>query len=783
MNDTAIAPGQTIGERYRLERLLSPASSSHQGDLWLARDQLAGEAPAVLRRIGPGPDQERARLIWSRLQGVLHPQIPRFGAAILEADQLWLARDWQNGRTYQELLQARRERQLVFGAGEVLLLLRQLLPLLVALHGQGLVHGDLCPANLLRRDSDGLPVLLDFGLARLQADAQASELAGPGAAAAGPPLAATPGYAPPELLRGEPVQAWMDLYALGVVALVLLSGDDPGALVDPVGLAWRWPAALDQEPGLRGQLARLVSADPQRRFRNASQALQALQELPMPDSTGPVPRADRTLALLPPEVSAAEAAALRGGEGSAAPAAGEGASAASGDRPGSEAPQAGVNGVATVAAAGAALAAGAAIASAAAGPAGAGAAAAGVSEADPALEDDEEEWPPQSRPAYMEREEAAEGGLWPVLIALVLSAIAGTALGWWWLGRDPSPQAAPQFSGLQDQSASLPPSEVDQRQQLLNRLRALQVDRAWFLRLVDAALLAQYPEQKGRLPGASAEDAPLRKVWNELADDWLARVEQLPLATRSRLGSLGPEDWQRSRKTLLDQGISAAVLEQLVSGNAQNLLPGSAGKGIPPEPFRQLWYAAAEQTLSGLRVDPIVASSGVAQIVSADVPANGVRLFPIKLPPGHSLALGVNGTPLVQMTVFDAAGKQLEAKGPLRVVTVPGQPQSPLQLLVSNEGVAPALIRLSLRADPPPAAPPPTSSPAPDASIVPLEPQEQPGASTSGGQDIGAPEAGGVPPAPAPTPAPTPPASSPSPVGPLSPPPVTPSGGAAVRTP
>jgi serine/threonine-protein kinase len=395
-----------------------------------------------------------------------------------------------------------------------------------------------------------------------------------------------------------------------------------------------------------------------------------------------------------------------------------------------------------------------------------------------ALEEGEEEWPPQSRPAYLEREEAAEGGLWPVLIALVLSAIAGTALGWWWLGRDQSPQAQPQFSGLQEQTASLPPSEVDQRQQLLNRLRALQVDRAWFLRLVDAALLAQYPEQKGRLPGANAEDAPLRKVWNELADDWLARVEQLPLATRGRLGNLGPEDWQRSRKTLLDQGISAAVLEQLVSGNAQNLLPGSAGKGIPPEPFRQLWYAAAEQTLSGLRVDPIVASSGVAQVVSADVPANGVRLFPIKLPPGHSLALGVNGTPLVQMTVFDAEGKQLEAKGPLRVVTVPGQPISPLQLLVSNEGVAPALIRLSLRADPPPAAPPPSSNGAPDATIVPLDPQQQPGDSPNGVQDTGPPEAGGLTPPPSPNPAPTT-----APAGPLSPPPVAPSGAAAGRTP
>ena len=54
----------------------------------------------------------------------------------------------------------------MFGAGEVLLLLRQLLPVLAALHSQELLHGDLSPANLLRRDSDGLPVPLDFGLVR-----------------------------------------------------------------------------------------------------------------------------------------------------------------------------------------------------------------------------------------------------------------------------------------------------------------------------------------------------------------------------------------------------------------------------------------------------------------------------------------------------------------------------------------------------------------------------------------------------------------------------------------
>ena len=220
-----------IGGRYRLEKPLAAAGS--QGRLWLARDLLAADAPVALRQVGPDQDQARARELWSRLQGVLHPQVPRFGAVIEEDNQLWLVREWQTGSTLRQLLEARGERQLVFGAGEVLLLLRQLLPVLAALHSQELLHGDLSPDNLLRRDRDGLPVLLDFGLVRGTAAAEGAD----------PALGATPGYAPPELARQEPAEPWMDLHALGVVALVLLSGDPPASLLDPVSLAWRWRRA------------------------------------------------------------------------------------------------------------------------------------------------------------------------------------------------------------------------------------------------------------------------------------------------------------------------------------------------------------------------------------------------------------------------------------------------------------------------------------------------------------------------------------------------------------
>ena len=716
---TTGAPGALIGGRYRLERLLSEAPGP-QGSLWLGTDSLAAEAPVVLRRVGSERDHGRVRQLWTRLQGVLHPQVPRFGAAIEEQGALWLVREWQGGRTYGQLLEARRDRQLVFGAGEVLLLLRQLLPVLVVLHGQELIHGDLTPANLLRRDRDGQPVLLDFGLLR-------------GRAAAADPGGATPGYAPPEQLRGEAPQPWMDLYSLGVVAMVLLSGDGPEALLDPVSLEWRGPAALENEPALANQINRLVSPDPRRRFPSSAQALAAFQTLAMPDSTGPVPRADRTVVLVPPPVAPPPPPVepdqpLLWTEGAPAtdlnpavamespprevplpeplppgPAAGQGSLDDSWSEP--VAPESGREGQREL----------------------------------------------RSRRRQEDRERTAEGGLWPVLSALVLSVLAGTALGWWWLGGG-KPQAPVAQAPTDEPSggASLPPVEVDQRQQLLSRLRAMQVDRGWFISLVDANLLAQYPERRGRLPTDSLEDSPLRRVWNQLAEEWLARVEQLPMAVRRRLGSFSAGDWKRRQESFLAQGLSTEVLQQLVSGSAQNLLPGRNGQDMPAEPFRQLWYAAADQTLENVRIEPIEVPTQATQLLSADVPASGARLFPIRLPTDHALVLGVNGSPLLQMSVYAADGTLLAPKGPLRVLSLGKQVQLPVQLLVTNEGVAPARISLSMRADPP-VPTPPTAGEAPS----PPDGVEAPGAPGAG--EPGGPSAapGGDAPGPPPAVAPS----------------------------
>lgn len=88
---------------------------------------------------------------------------------------------------------------------------------LSAIHGVGLLHGDLKHSNVMR-ESGGRIVLLDFGLARFQEGRPAAKLQF---------LGGTPLFMPPEQLRGEVGDARADLYSLGVLLYWLVCGRFP----------------------------------------------------------------------------------------------------------------------------------------------------------------------------------------------------------------------------------------------------------------------------------------------------------------------------------------------------------------------------------------------------------------------------------------------------------------------------------------------------------------------------------------------------------------------------
>jgi tetratricopeptide (TPR) repeat protein len=90
-------------------------------------------------------------------------------------------------------------------------------------HRSLVVHCDLKPANILVT-SAGVPKLLDFGIAKLL-QAQPLDFTGQVTRAGQRPF--TPDFASPEQLRGEPVTTATDVYALGVVLYLLLTGESP----------------------------------------------------------------------------------------------------------------------------------------------------------------------------------------------------------------------------------------------------------------------------------------------------------------------------------------------------------------------------------------------------------------------------------------------------------------------------------------------------------------------------------------------------------------------------
>ena len=288
------------------------------------------------------------------------------------------------------------------------------------------------------------------------------------------------------------------------------------------------------------------------------------------------------------------------------------------------------------------------------------------------------------------REKGAEGRVWPVVLVLVLSAVIGSLIGWILFNRDASRDRVPDSDrDVTDlrRDATPSPQALDQRQQLFSRLRALQIDRSWFLELVDRSIVV-------RDQGAD------RSRWSGLAEEWVARLEQLPPDLRSRLGALDDADWRPQQQALVDQGVSPRVVEQLVSAAARDLLPPETDGQRPAEPYRQLWIAAAMLRLDDVTLAEVSAVPGAPTNRSTRVMAGGARLITIRVPRDHRLVLGINGTPLMAMTVFDAKGEILQARGPLRVLTLPAAAGSPVQVLITNAGMASALLTLSCRADP-----------------------------------------------------------------------------------
>ena len=293
-----LAEGTRVGGRYTIKRMLGQGGF---GFSYLVEDtQRFGEL-CVLKELRPLQQQgkllQKAIELFQReaktLYSIDHPQIPKFMACFTQAKRLFIVQEYINGITYLKLLQHRKKQSKLFSEAEVTVWMAHMLRVLNYLHSLNIMHRDISPENVMYSRDRNLPVLIDFGLVNntmsdsLSESPTHNENLQKAVTAVG-----KFGYSPPEQMFGKCTPSG-DLYALGVTALVLLTGKHPRNLMDPHTLNMDWQQHGQINPALGKIIAKMTRQQPQNRFQSAQAVFDQLTPL-LPASFS------RTLNQVPP---------------------------------------------------------------------------------------------------------------------------------------------------------------------------------------------------------------------------------------------------------------------------------------------------------------------------------------------------------------------------------------------------------------------------------------------------------------------------------------------------
>lgn len=265
--------GQTLGP-YALERLLGQG-----GFAWAFVGREPDGTPVAVKVLKPlyaGDPQfeSRFRNESETAAKLEHPNIIRIRSVAKTGPHVYFAMD-----LCADSLGARITREGPLPEDAILRLARDIATALAFAHGQGVIHRDLKPDNVLIR-SDGTAVLTDFGIAR----AVSGYVASTGVNM----TIGTPHYLSPEQAQGRHVDHRVDFYGLGITLYKAASGDVPFTSADWFELARMHvedppPALRRQRPELSKRFERVVlkclAKHPDDRYRDAAALLADLDDL------------------------------------------------------------------------------------------------------------------------------------------------------------------------------------------------------------------------------------------------------------------------------------------------------------------------------------------------------------------------------------------------------------------------------------------------------------------------------------------------------------------------
>ena len=196
--------------------LLEKIGEGGMGAVYRAEDRRIGRTVAI-KMVSPGSlatQEARDRFIReARSIGALnHPNIATLYDVALDGEKPYIVMEYLPGGSLHERIRSAKPT-----LGEILTIASGIASGLAHAHSQGVVHRDLKPANILFT-SDGVPKIIDFGLARTR---ESGELTQPGM------VVGTAAFMSPEQASGRPADQRSDIFSLGVILYLMASGNNP----------------------------------------------------------------------------------------------------------------------------------------------------------------------------------------------------------------------------------------------------------------------------------------------------------------------------------------------------------------------------------------------------------------------------------------------------------------------------------------------------------------------------------------------------------------------------
>ena len=269
-----LAAGDVLADKYRVDSKLGEGGfgatflvtdiTKNIQNTYVAKAQKLTGDPAEDEALIERFEREAAAL---QQVGVGHGQVPTLFDYFDHQGNFFLIQEQVKGKTLMNAFREMAETGHVFSIPYAFKLTDELLNVVQHLHDQGLIHRDIKPDNIILREGDGKPVLIDFGLIK-QADEENPLQTGT--------RAGTPGFMPIEQQMGKALYQ-SDLYALGMVFLLLTTGTSPHQLIlnDQVEFDLAWTQDY-LGSALRQWLEMAIAPLPQKRFASAAEMRQAL---------------------------------------------------------------------------------------------------------------------------------------------------------------------------------------------------------------------------------------------------------------------------------------------------------------------------------------------------------------------------------------------------------------------------------------------------------------------------------------------------------------------------